>query len=67
MWLIDNKKYYSCELSQWFNLEDELKTNDVNDVKEVMKKQLENVPKRKEAGKKNANDVNDRTNTTNVD
>ena len=44
-----------------------MKTNDVTDVKEVMKKQFENVPKRKDAEKKNANDANDRTNTTNVD
>ena len=29
-----------------------MKTNDVTDVKEVMKKQFENVPKRKDAEKK---------------
>ena len=35
-------------------------------MKEVIKKQLENVPRR-EGGEKNSNDANDRINTTNVD
>ena len=41
--------YHFYELSQWFNLEAPLQTNDVteSDVKEVIKKQLENSPKRK--------------------
>ena len=41
--------YHFYELFQWFNLEAPLQTNDVteSDVKEVIKKQLENSPKRK--------------------
>ena len=60
--------YHFYELSQWFNLEAPLQTNDVteSDVKEVIKKQLENSPKRK-GSEKNSNDVNDKINTTNVD
>ena len=37
-----------------------------SDLKKVIKKQLENAPKRI-GGEKNANDVNDRINTTIVD
>ena len=42
--------YYFCELSQLFNLEAALQTNGVteSDVKEVIKKQIENAPKRKD-------------------
>ena len=48
-WLVDDK-YSFCELSQLFNLEAALQTNGVtkNDVKEVIKKQFENAPKRKD-------------------
>ena len=47
--LIDNKKYYFCELSQRFNLEPALQINGVteSDVKEATKKLLKNAPKRK--------------------
>ena len=46
-----------------------LQTNGVteSDVKEVIKKLLENVLKRIGAVKKNTNDANERINTTNVD
>ena len=46
---IDNKKYYFCELFQVFNLEAVLKTNCItkSDAKEVIKKLLQNVLKRK--------------------
>ena len=42
-------QYSFCELSQLFNLEAALQTNGVteNDVKEDIKKQFENAPKRK--------------------
>ena len=45
-----------------------MQTNAVteSDVKEGIKKLLENVPKRK-GNEKNANDANGRINTTNVD
>ena len=51
-----------------FNLETALQTNGVieRDVKEVIKKLVENTPKRK-AGEKNRNNTNDRINTTNGD
>ena len=44
-----------------------LQANDAtkSDVKEVIKMQLENTPKRK-GGEKSANDTNDKINTTNV-
>ena len=60
--------YHFYGLFQWFNLEAPLQTNDVteSDAKEVIKKQLENSPKRK-GSEKNSNDVNDKINTTNVD
>ena len=46
-----------------------LQTNGVteSDVKEVIKKPFENAPKRKGDEKNEANDANDRINTTNVD
>ena len=49
-------------------LEAARQTNGVSesDVKELIKKQLKNAPKTKKA-KKNANDTNDRINTTKVD
>ena len=52
---------------QWFNLEAALQTNGVaeSDVKEVMKKQFENIPKRIDNEKTNG--ANDRINTTNFD
>ena len=45
-----------------------LQTNGVtkSNVKEVIKKLLENAPKRK-SGEKNANDAIDRINSTNID
>ena len=51
-----------------FNLETALQTNSVieRDVKEVIKKLVENTPKLK-AGEKNGNNTNDRINTTNGD
>ena len=66
--MIGNRKDYFYELPQRFNLEAALQTNGVteSDVKEVIKKQLEN-PLKREGGEKNANDANDRINTTNVD
>ena len=66
--VVNNKKYYFCELSQRFNLEAALQTNGVpeSDVKEVTKKLLENVPIRID-GAKYPNDANERINTTNVD
>ena len=66
--MIDNKKYYFCELAQWFNLEPVLQTNgvSVSDVKELIKKLLKNASKWK-GGEKNANGANDRINPTNVD
>ena len=56
------------ELSQWFDLEAALQTNDVteSDVKEVIKKLLESAPRQK-GGEKVANDANNKINTTNVD
>ena len=67
--LIDKKRYYFSELSQLFDLEAVLQTNGVteSDVKEVIKKPFENAPKRKGDEKNEANDANDRINTTNVD
>ena len=49
-----------------FNLEASLQTNGVteSDVKEVIKKQLDNTPKCKDD--KNANDANYKINTTNA-
>ena len=46
---IDNKKYYFCELFQLFNLEAVLETNCITKsyTKEVIKKLLQNVLKRK--------------------
>ena len=55
-------------MSQWFNIEAALQTNGVtkSDVKEVIKKLLENAHQWK-GGEKKAKDTNDRINTTNVD
>ena len=41
-------------MSHWFNLEATLQTNDMteSDVKEVIKKQFENAPKRKDDEKR---------------
>ena len=52
-----------------FNLEAALQTNGVieSDVKEVIKKQLDNAPKRKDNEKKNTIDTNHRINTANAD
>ena len=57
-----------CEQSQRFNLEAALQTNGVTEsyVKEVIKKQLENVRKQK-GDERYANDANDRINMINVD
>ena len=65
---IDNKKYYFCELFQLFNLEAVLETNCITKsyTKEVIKKLLQNVLKRK-GGEKNANNADDRISTTSVD
>ena len=66
--VIDSKKYYFCELCQWFSLESVLQTNGVteSDMKEVIKKLIKNGPNGKVV-KKNANGANYMINTTNVD